>query len=173
MAPEVKDRPGLDDPIWAYLLTERLQPYIVPAREWWANIDTLDIRETGVYELEGPPGFSMRFTRTAIRSPLRNIQAFPFVSTGYLQLTNIQGGALKMVERVCRTGLFIEEFTIVEKSNLPSTYKAGQFCAFIPTDIYNDSKLIGQWIYLTNEEMRASLEGVIPESVRTKFLLKL
>jgi hypothetical protein len=172
---EVHDRPGVTDPIWEYLLQSRLAPYIPYVREWWANLDSINVTDTGISELEGPPGFMMRFTRTPIRSPIKGIQAFPFVLTGYLQITGIQGGVVKMIERVCMDRKCqIDEFTIVEKHNLPSLFSNGQFVAFIPTTLLEDTRILGSWIYMTPAEMSqiVALEG-LPETVKNKLLLKI
>jgi hypothetical protein len=173
---EVRDKPGLDDPIWPYLIQTRLEPYIEPARAWWDHVADLAVADTGVYALEGPPGFMMRFTRTAIRSPIRGIQAFPFVLAGFLQLSGIQGGSTKMLTRMCASyKLKIEEFTIIEKHNLPSTYNSGQFLAFIPTDLILGLKELGTWIYFTRDEIAELLKynDVLPFSIQHKLVLKI
>lgn len=167
--------PGLDDPIWPYILTQRLSPYIPKVREWWTNVESYTVNDTGIYELydENAPGLMVRFTRTAKRSPVKGIQAFPFVCTGYLQLSGVQGGANKMIERVCMKGLTIDEFTIVEKHNLPSTFQQGQFVAFIPTDLLKDTTKLGIWLYLTPSEMKALASNVVVDTVKQKVLLKI
>lgn len=167
--------PGLDDPIWPYILTQRLSPYIPKVREWWTNVESYAVNDTGIYELydENAPGLMIRFTRTAKRSPVKGIQAFPFVCTGYLQLSGVQGGANKMIERVCMKGLTIDEFTIVEKHNLPSTFQQGQFVAFIPTDLLKDTTKLGIWLYLTPPEMKALASNVVVDTVKQKVLLKI
>jgi hypothetical protein len=162
-----------NDYLWENVLQIRLTPYIEPAREWWKKLPDMVFDTTGTYELNGPPGFMMRFTRTAVRSPIKGIQAFPFVPTAFLQLSGVQGGVVKMIERVCMRGVKIEEFTIVEKNNLPSTYNSGQIVAFIPSELLEDSKLIGQWIYFTHYELEALVHGEIPNTVTQKALLKL
>lgn len=170
----VDDRPGRDDPVWEYVLQTRLQPYIEHARKWWAAIEDMPVYDTGIYDIpDSPPGMRMRFTRTAIRSPIRGIQAFPFVQTAYLQITGIQGGSVKMIDRVCLDNKFkIDEFTIVCKSNLPSTIQQGQLVAFIPTALLEDTKLLGQWLYLKQEELSELVRGRVPESVVIKAMLK-
>lgn len=167
--------PGLDDPIWPYILTQRLSPYIPKVREWWTNVESYAVNDTGIYELydENAPGLMIRFTRTAKRSPVKGIQAFPFVCTGYLQLSGVQGGANKMIERVCMKGLTIDEFTIVEKHNLPSTFQQGQFVAFIPTNLLKDATKLGIWLYLTPSEMKALASNVVVDTVKQKVLLKI
>ena len=174
MAGEIEDRPGRDDPIWDYVLQTRLMPYIPFAREWWSKVEDLVVHNTGIYDLTGPPGFRYRFTRVAARSPIKGIQAFPFVPTAYLQISGVQGGSTKMVDRVCLDNKFtIDEFTIVCKSNLPSTVQQGQFIAFIPTRLISKIENLGLWLYLKREELEALGRGIILESVKLKVVLKL
>jgi hypothetical protein len=169
------DRPGLDDPIWEYILLSRLTPYLEPARRWWANVEDISVTNTGIYTLEGPPGFMMRFTRSPVKSPIKGIQAFPFVTTGYLQLSSIQGGALKMIERICLDRKCkLEEFTLIEKHNLPSLFSNGQFIAFVPSDILEGTNQLGSWLYLTPDEMSQILKAPdIPNTVKNKLLLNI
>jgi hypothetical protein len=152
-----------------------LQPYVEKAREWWANIPVLSTHATGIYGIDdGPPGFVYRFTKSAKKSPIPGVQAFPLVPTAYLQLSGIAGGAIKMVERVCQDDKFrIDEFVIVVKSNLPSTYNSGQFIAFIPEDIYVDTKSMGQWIYFTPTEIMYLAAGHITKEIQDKAKLKI
>lgn len=165
-----------DDPVWEYVVVSKLQPYLPAARKWWANYDNLVIRGTGIYPIEFddgtpvPPGMDMRMTNTPVRSPIKNVQAFPFVPTQYFQITGVPGGATKMITRVCNRseGLILEEFTIVEKHNLPSTYHKGQFVAFIPTEIYKGAKKLGKYVYLTVQELQALSAGVVLKSVSYK-----
>jgi hypothetical protein len=114
-----------------------------------------------------------RFTRTAKRSPIKDIQAFPFVPTAYLQMSGVQGGANKMIERLCYVDFMIEEFTIIERHNLPSTYQQGQFVAFIPSILLQDITAFGQWVYLSHDEMLAVVKGHVPFSLQEKAMLKL
>jgi len=109
-----------------------------------------------------------------VRSPIKGVQAFPYVPTGFLQISGVQGGAIKMIDRLCMDGAFkLDEFTIVVKGNLPATYTQGQILAFIPTLVYEDRTAIGKWVYLTNNEMLEMIVGTIPLSVGAKLALKL
>lgn|SRR5262245_29531274 len=172
---EVHDRPGVDDPIWPYVLSQRLMPYIPFVREWWLHVAEYEPPGTGMEELVNTiPGLYIRFTRTAVRSPIHNVQTFPFTPTARLQLSGIQGGANKMVERVCLNNKFkIEEFTIICKSNLPSIFGAGQIVAFVPTDILENTEKLGRWLYFTKEEIEALACEHVPLTVINKALLKL
>ena len=168
-----------DDPLWEYIMVTKLQEYIAPAREFWEHIADIQIDGTGVYPIKQgihvschtPPGFMYRVTNTPVRSPIKNVQVFPFVPTTYLQITNVSGGYTRMVSKVCADNKFvIEEFTIVEKSNLPSTYHQGQFVAFIPTSILNNAKKLGKWVYLTVPEMIALTQDQILPKVKEKVI---
>jgi hypothetical protein len=164
-----------DDPIYEYILNTRLQIYIPKVREWWANVPDLSMAATGVFGIaDAPPGLMYRFTRSAKKSPILGVQAFPLVPTAFLQITGIAGGTIKMIERVCRDNKFkMEEFLIIEKSNLPSTYNSGQFIAFIPEDIYADTKSLGQWMYLTSTELMYLAAGHITKEIQDKAKLKI
>lgn len=167
-----------DDPVWQYVMVTKLQQYIPAAREFWEKIEDIHVFGTGVYPVtekhvscEIPPGMMYRVTNTAVRSPIKGIQVFPFVPTAYLQISNVAGGVLRMVSRVCADNQFhIDEFTIVEKHNLPSTYHQGQFVAFVPTDILNGSKQLGRWVYLKMEEIIWILDGKLTPKVKEKLI---
>lgn len=168
--PDIK---SYDDPIWEYVLATKLTPYLDCVRRWWDDVENLDVSGTGVYPitLDGaPPGLMYRVTNTPVRSPIKHVQCFPFVPTSYLQITNVAGGANRMVSRVCAQDFTLEEFTIIEKSNLPSTYHQGQFVAFVPTEIMEGVKSLGKWVYLTALEMRAIAQGEITSSIKSKML---
>lgn len=162
----------MDDPVWDYVLGTRLGPYIPFARDFWGRIEEVPVRSTGVFPVtaEGaPPGLMYRVTNTPVRSPVKGVQVFPFVPVSYLQITGVPGGVTRMVARVCRGGrMRLEEFTAVEKSNLPSTYHRGQFVALIPTDILNNTGSLGKWVYLTRSELTDLSAGIVPDSVRYK-----
>lgn len=168
-----------DDPLWDYILGTKLQEYIPVARDFWNNIENIVVDTTGIFpvkkgvhtERDVPPGMMFRMTNTPVRSPIKNIQVFPFVPVTYLQITNVAGGVNKMVTRVCTDNRFVmEEFTIIEKHNLPSTYNQGQFIAIIPTQLINSAKLMGKWVYLTLNEMMAVSLNNVPQSVRNKLI---
>lgn len=162
-----------DDPIWEFTLNSKLAPYIPAAREFWNNIESVEVNCTGVFPITGesiPPGLMYRVTNTPVRSPIKHIQAFPFVPTAYLNIVGIPGGYNKMIQRVCYDRQFkIDEFTIIEKSNLPSTYHSGPFVAFVPTAMLDNVQVMGKWVYMTLPEMMAIMEGVIPSSIKYKL----
>lgn len=161
----------LYDPIWEYTLNAKLTEYIPIVRDFWKNIADYNIRGTGVFDVpNAPQGLMYRVTSTPVRSPIKNVQVFPFLPTRFLNLVNVTGGVNRMISRVCADNKFvIDEFTIVEKSNLPSTYHQGQFIAFIPTDILNSTYELGKWIYFTLPELLALAKGNIVQSVKLKL----
>jgi hypothetical protein len=144
-------------------------------REWWANLPDLKVQSTGLFGIsDAPPGLMYRFTKSARKSPIPGIQAFPLVPTAFLQITGVSGGSVKMVERVCQDYKFhVDEFVIIEKSNLPSTYNCGQFIAFIPEDIFIDTKSMGQWMYVTDTELMYLAVGQVTKEVQNKAKLKI
>lgn len=166
-----------DDPIWEYTLATKLHPYIEPARRFWETVEDIFVSGTGVYPITGddvPPGMMYRVTNTPVRSPIKHVQIFPFVPVSYLNITGVAGGVNRMVSRVCADGQFtIEEFTIIEKSNLPSTYHQGQFIAFVPTEVLNGARTLGKWIYCTIPEMMSIAQGIIPKTLEAKMLKQL
>ena len=169
------DIKAYDDPIWEYVLATKLQAYIPFVREWWRNVEQIELSGTGVYPVisgndDQPPGLMYRVTNTPVRSPIKNVQVFPFVPVSYLQITNVAGGANRMVSRVCANNFSIEEFTIIEKSNLPSTYHQGQFIAFVPTDILTSAKALGKWVYLTAPEMCALMQDKVTNPIKNKLI---
>ena len=163
-----------DDSIWEYCLMTKLSPYIPFVKKWWENYTSLTINGTGVFDFEIdsdeelPPGLMVRVTSTAVRSPIKNIQIFPFVPSSYLQIAGVPGGTNKMIERVCRKGFSLEGVKIIEKHNLPSTYHKGQFLAFVPEDIYENSHKLGKYVYLTVAELHAIANNTLPQSIIQK-----
>ena len=161
-----------DDPIWEYTLASRLSPYLEAVRDWWDKYDKLDLSTTCVRPIEGddvPPGLMERMTNTPARSPVKGVQAFPFVPTAYLNVSGVSGGYIKMIERVCDKGFKLEEFTIIEKHNLPSTYHRGQIVIFVPTKVLDDTSKLGRFVHITKTEANLLLMGEVPPSVRYKL----
>lgn len=163
----------LDDPIWEYVVATKLQPYLPAVRRWWKGYETMKVMSTGVFpieyeDIECPPGLSMRMTSTAVRSPIKHVQAFPFVPSAFLQISGVPGGVNRMIEHVCQNGLVLEEFTIIEKHNLPSTYHKGQLLCFVPTKLLEGQKEMGKYVYLTVLELCQMAKGKLPQSVQAK-----
>lgn len=162
-----------DDPLWEYMLKTRLMPYLPFIRDWWSKVETIEVDGTGVYPVRGddvPNGLYYRVSASPARSPIKNVQLFPFIPTVYLQISGVSGGANRMVSKVCASNFQIEEFTVIEKHNLPGTYHQGQFVAFVPTAIMENNKQLGKWTYLTVDEMIALANDYVLQSVKLKML---
>lgn len=162
-----------DDPIWEYVVVTKLQPYLPAVRRWWELYDKMKVVSTGVFpieydDIECPPGLMMRMTSTAVRSPIKHVQAFPFVPSSFLQIAGVTGGVNRMIERVCQNGLTIDEFTIIEKHNLPSSYQKGQLLCFVPTDVLEGTRDLGKYVYMTLLELCSMAKGKLPQSVQAK-----
>lgn len=168
----MSDTSKYSDPLWEYTLFARLDAYIPAVRRFWSGLEDMKVQGEGTYFLrdEGSPdGLMYRVARSPARSPIKGVQVFPFVPVQYLGLTGIPGGVSKMVSRVCAgNALRIGEFTIVEKANLPSTYRSGQLLAFVPTDRLEQTLSEGQWVYLSKEVMLQLAQGKVPASIRQK-----
>lgn len=167
------DAETLDDPLWEYVLATKLKPYIEPVKYWWDHYEELKVANTGVFplvcdDIECPPGLMVRVTSTAVRSPIKHVQAFPFVPTSYLQIAGVTGGVNKMVERVCQTDFELDGLCIIEKHNLPSTYHKGQIICFVPKNVMEGTKKLGKFVYMTLSELQAMAHGTLPESVTAK-----
>lgn len=162
-----------DDPIWEYVLISKIQPYLPAIKHWWENYANMRILSTGVLpidypDIETPPGLFMRMTNTPVRSPIKNVQAFPFIAASYLQITGVPGGVTKMIERVCHKGLEIEDFQIIEKHNLPSTYQKGQLLCVVPKKVLENAQELGKYVYLTLQELCALAQGQVLPSIVNK-----
>ena len=73
-----------------------------------------------------------------------------------------------MIERVCYNGLKLEEFTIIEKHNLPYAYQKGQLVCFVPTTVLEGARETGKYVYLTLQELCALAKGEVLSSVPGK-----
>jgi hypothetical protein len=167
----------LDDPVWPYIIKQRLEPYLPHVDKWWSEIEELSPFDTGVYPIEysaeQPPGLFYRFTRTPVRSPIKGIQAFPFVVAAYLQITGVQGGSTKLVQWALSGDKFeLDKYTLIELHNLPSIFNQGQAIAFVPTEMLIDSRTLGKWIYFTSDEISSLIRGEVIDTVRNKAIIK-
>jgi hypothetical protein len=74
---------------------------------------------------------------------------------------------------VCADNKFtLDEFTIIAKSNLPSIFSSAQFIAFVPTQILEETKNLGVWLYFTRQEIELLAKGETNEAIRLKAMLK-
>jgi hypothetical protein len=165
---------GLDDPVWPFVLRDRLRPYIIPVREWWATVDELD-PAVGIFpiEHEEAPGLFYRFTNTKLRSPVRGVQVFPFVIASYLQITGVASGSTKLVSRLLAgQDFFMDEFVCLEIKRLPSMFNQAQLIAIVPTEQYFDTSRNGSWVYLTKDELSLLIRGKVSAKIREKAILR-
>ncbi len=151
-----------------YLLSTRLIPYLKDMREFWQQVTGINTMITGEHKFKGDIYY--RVTNTPNRSPIKNIQVFPFVSTANLGIGS--SGYQQTLAKICCENKFrIEEFTIIVKSGIPTMFQRGQWLAFIPTDVLEKAQDIGTWVFLTKEEMRnlCITEGVYA-SIKQKVI---
>lgn len=173
MSSDGAEESKLDDPIWEYLLVTKIQPYLPTIRKWWENYDKITVFGTGAVPLKSddpkcPPGLQVRMTSTPVRSPIKHIQAFPFIPTAYFNIAGVPGGVTRMITRVCEKGLTVEEFTVIEKHNLYNTCQRGQWLGIVPTDMLKGARELGKYIYMTLPELMAMAKRDLPTSVVLK-----
>lgn len=163
----------IDDSAWEYILVSKLMPYVECVKKWWSLYGKNEIPNTGIYPMTFdddtvvPPGIFIRATATARRSPIKNIQAFPFIPTHYLQIFKVPGGVCRMIEVVCKRNIEIEGLKVIEKNNLRTWHK-GQFIALVPKEIYENTINLGRYLYLSKNELLCMSQGVLPESMIKK-----
>lgn len=162
--------PSIDDPVYDAVLRGKLVPYIKAAKEWWAHKADVVTTESGSFALEGPPGWTMKIARIPQHSPIKGVQAFPFVGTPALQLTHAAGGVRHMVQRVIGNGITIDGIVCLVRMNLTSTNQAGQFIAFVPEDELRNAPS-GRWIYFTPEEMMELTTGFLSGETRRRVMV--
>lgn len=155
------------DSDWEYIFVSKLMPYIACVKKWWRMCGDNEITSTGVSPMtfdDGtnvPAGLFVRTTATARRSPIKHVQAFPFIPTHYLPIYKVPGGMCRMIERVCGRNIEIDGLKVIEKHNLPSTWHQGQFVALVPKEIYNNAQKLGRYMYLSKEEILSIADGFL------------
>jgi hypothetical protein len=165
------------DPVYGYILQAKLEPYVEWAKRWWTYWEDETFFETGTYPAKGAPaGMFIRFSRTLANSAIRNIQAFPFVSTPYLQLRHIPGGARTLVERICTQegGYVIDGMRCIEKKNLHGTERNGQFVAFIPVEKVEEIMLEkimirGRYLWFKGDDILSLANGICDTHMQRRF----
>jgi len=138
---------------WEYILATRLLPYLPDIRLFWENVEKVNVMITGEHHVEGAkPNVFYRVTQSPARSPLKNIQTFPYIPIDSLGLTGRD--CQQALTEICMGGWQFEEFTVVVKAGVPTMCQRNMFVAFIPTSMYNEVMSAGSWVYLTVDEMR-------------------
>jgi len=159
-----------DDPVFLYILIDKLQPYIQAARQWWADKEGHSFQTTSTFPIKwGPPGFYEKCTRSPRQSPVYGIQAFPIVHVSHLQLPRMPLGAMSMVEKLTKDGIEIEEFVIIGKSGLQSTSRLSLFLCIIPKKEL-EARSMSRWVYMRPNEMIELVSGAVPKSLVERLL---
>jgi len=160
-----------DDPVYKAILIDVLQPYIVAAREWWADFENKTFTNTTTYPVKGAPkGFFEKCTRSPRQSPIYGIQAFPLVSVSYITFPpNMRGGAVHLTDHICKQGLEIEEFTVISKFGINSSHMNGFFLCIIPTAMLHAQPL-ARWVYMRPSEMVELSSGIVTKTLAERVL---
>lgn len=163
----------INDDEWEEVIIGRLMPYLPSIRRFWEGYGETRFVETGMFplsygDLATPAGLMVRTTATPARSPVKGVQAFPFVPARYLRLVSVPGGAAKMLQRVCANGIEHEELVIIERHNMAGTYQRGEIVCAIPKDVMSGARSLGRFVYLTRAEAASLRRGVVEDTLRAK-----
>lgn len=158
------------DPQNVQIILGRLNKYIPALRDFWKKFpEQTSLSRIGSFEVATAPyGLYYRVCATSVRSPIKHLQVFTYVPVSFLQLSGISGGVNRMIERVCNE-LRIEEFVIIQKHASPATYNGGHILCIVPADVYEGTKTMGRYVYLTYEELADLRRNFIPKSAALKF----
>lgn len=151
---------------WERVLYDRIINLIPIAKEFWDNINDLDFYRTGSYPIPGYEKESMmyRITRTADRSPIKGIQAFPFVPSANLMISD--KGLKQMIKRVCGSDMVVEGMKLVEIDKCHFTYARKQVIAFIPVERLN--KRWERWMYVSMYDAYKLSVGIVTDEIQKK-----
>ena len=160
--------PDMNPEEWERVLVDRLSGAVPVARRFWEEVSRLDVNRTGVFPIPyaGETGMMMRITRAASMSPIKGIQAFPFMPADELRLSGVPGGYKRMIKKVCGEEMEIDGMKVIEVENCRNTYVRGTVLACIPPD-----RLNLRWerlMYLTRDDAWALARGEVPKGVRLK-----
>lgn len=160
--------PELNLDAWERVLVDRLQDAIPIAKRFWAEVKNLDVTRTGVFPLSyaGETGVMVRITRAASKSPIRGIQAFPFLPADELKIATVPGGYKRMVKKVCKDSMELDGIKIIEIENCRNTYTRGTVLALIPPERLNDRW--ERWMYITRDDAWALSRGEVPADIKKK-----
>jgi hypothetical protein len=163
-------------------LIEQLTPFVKAAAKWWGKKDKTFPVFTGSYPMEKwfpkPSAaeefycgaLNVRFTKCSAKSPLKGLQAFPYLPTRYVNITKVKGGIRKSIARECMKGLEIDGFTVVEKTRLQMLDQSGQVLIIVPTEVYGKNlAAMGRWIYFTKGELAQLSKGYVHAVVKAKL----
>lgn len=155
-----------DDLIYRAALMDTLSPYIEAARKWWADVENRTFSGTNTFPVKDtPPGFFEKCVRSPRQSPVYGVQAFPIVSLSYLSFPiTMRGGAVHLVDHICRKGLVIEEFTVMMRQGINNTALHHHYLIIVPTDLL-EGKMDARWVYMRPGEMIELSGGHVPNTL--------
>lgn len=158
------------DEVYGYMLQAQLEPYLEKAKEWWDNYDIKEFTHTGSFPIEdGPNGMFIRFYRTPKQSPIKGIQAFPYVISNVIDIPKVPGGIRKFIHNTCAKGYTIRDFTLIEKMYLHGTERSGQFICIIPNDKYIVG-CEGRFVWVSDGDIHDISSGFITKKIKDKFM---
>jgi hypothetical protein len=166
----VNKLPQPDDPVYMALIRAKLVPYLEAAHEWWDKYENVVYKDTGFFQLEGPPGWAVKVCRFPRHSPVSGIQVFPYVPVPRLQLDKMSGGVRQMIDRLIgHAGIEVDGMMVLCRANVTSTCQSAQFLAFVPKVIL-EAAPAGRWIYFTPKAVRELAMGMVPERARLRAI---
>jgi hypothetical protein len=144
---------------------------------WWHDYQELAPYDVGVYPVMyddlQPEGLFYRIYRAPVQSAIKGIQGFPFIQTTSLGVVGPGDHKFTDVAELLFDRTYtIDEFTCIALDTLNTEINHTQAIAFVPTDVLDDTKTIGKWIYFTTEEISLLIKGKVTEPIRMKAILK-
>jgi hypothetical protein len=169
-----RERMGDLDPVYEYVFQNKMEPYIAWAKEWWKTWQEKTYFETGTYPPgDGAPrGLFIRFSRTLAHSPVRGVQAFPYVSVPYLNLHHVPGGIRRFVDELCHSGFTLHGMVLIERRYLHGTERNGQFICIVPQELFTelDGRMVkGRYVWLSGDDILTIASGVIDGRIQRRF----
>lgn len=160
--------PDLNRDAWERVLVDRLQHLVPVAERFWANVANIDVNRTGSFPLPGEEDSKMmvRITRAASKSPIKGIQAFPFLPADELRVSLVPGGYKRMIKKVLGEEMELDGMKILEVENCRNTYTRGTVIAFIPPERLETRW--ERWMYLTRDDAWALARGAVPKGIQIK-----
>ena len=159
------------DPVYEYLFMEKIEPFVERARMWWDGYEKEVFYGSGTYPLlNSPDGLYIRFYRTPAHSPIKGIQAFPYVTTQYIDIQRVPGGLRKFLHQLCLSGYKYKEFTLIEKMYLHGTERSGQFICIVPTNMLSVKNSMGRYVWMTPDDISNISLGIVTEKMRDRFM---
>ena len=160
--------PDLDTDAWERVLVDRLKHLVPVAERFWANVSSLEVNRTGSFPLQGEESSKMmvRITRAASKSPIKGIQAFPFLPADELRISLVPGGYKRMIKKVLGEEMELDGMKILEIENCRNTYTRGTVIAFIPPERLKARW--ERWMYVSLDDAWALSRGEVPDAIQHK-----